>query len=65
MSRDEIIEDMVRELLDAGEDCYLQIRLCLLAQTADNSKLRDFVCKLFAYTDARRPLLISMIGVSR
>ena len=63
MSRDEIIEDMVKELLNTGEERYLQIRLCLLAQTADNPKLRDFVCKLFAYTDVRRPLLISMIGV--
>ena len=63
MSRDEIIEDMVKELLNTGEERYQQIRLCLLAQTAHNSRLRDFVCKLFAYTDARRPLLISMIGV--
>ena len=63
MSRDEIIEDMVKELLDTGEESYLQKKLCLLAQTADNSKLRNFVCKLFAYTDARRPLLISMIEV--
>ncbi len=60
MSRNQIIEEMARELINAGEDVYQEIRLCLLAETANKAKMRNFVNKLFDYTDARRPLLIGM-----
>ena len=58
--RDKLIEGMVNDLLEKGEDEYQKCKLMLLNQTTHSTKLRDFVCKLFAYTDKHRPLLISM-----
>jgi len=60
MSRNQIIEEMARELISAGEDIYQEIRLCFLAETAKEAEMRNFVNKLFDYTDARRLLLIGM-----
>ena len=58
--RNKLIEGMVIELMEKGEDEYQRCKLILLSQTTHSAKLRDFVCKLFAYTDKCRPLLISI-----
>ena len=60
MSNNEMIIGMVNDLLEKGEEEYQTCKLMLLNQTTHSAKLRDFICKLFAYTDKRRPLLIGM-----
>ena len=58
--RNKLIEGMVIDLMEKGEDEYQRCKFVLFSQTTHSTKLRDFVCKLFAYTDKHRPLLISM-----
>ena len=58
--RNKLIEGMVNDLLEKGEEEYQKCKIVLFSQTTDSEKLRDFVCKLFAYTDKCRPLLIDM-----
>lgn len=58
--RNKLIEEMVNDLLEKGEDEYLKCKLVLLSQTKHSTKLRDFIRKLFDYTDKHRLLLISM-----
>ena len=55
--RNEMIIGMVNDLLEKGEEEYQKCKLILFSQTTHSTKL-DFVCKLFAYTDKCRPLLI-------
>ena len=56
--RNKMIIGMVNDLLEKGEEEYQKCKLILFSQTTHSTKLRDFVCKLFAYTDKCRPLLI-------
>ena len=58
--KNKLIEGMVSDLLEKDEGEYQKCKLILFSQTTHNAKLRDFICKLFAYTDKHRPLLISM-----
>ena len=57
---DNLFQSMANDLLEATEERYQQNKLILLANTANNDILREFVLKLFAYTDTQRPLLIGM-----
>lgn len=56
--KNKLIEGMINDLLEKGEDEYRKCKLVLVSQTEHGTKLRDFICKLFTYTDKRRPLLI-------
>lgn len=58
--KNKLIEGMVNDLLAKSENEYQKCKIVLLSQTTDNMRLRDFICKLFDYTDKHRPLLISM-----
>ena len=58
--RNKLIEEMVNDLLEKSEEEYQKCKLILLSQTNNSVKLRSFVYKLFAYTDAKRPLLIEL-----
>ena len=49
--RNKMIIGMVNDLLEKGEEEYQKCKLILFSQTTHSTKLRDFVCKLFAYTD--------------
>lgn len=59
--RNKLIEGMVSDLLEKDEEEYMKCKLMLFAQAAISSeKIKEFIYKLFAYTDKRRPLLIGM-----
>lgn len=58
--RNKLIEGMVADLMEKGEDEYQKCKYVLLSQTTGNEKLKNFIRKLFDYTDKRRPLLICM-----
>lgn len=58
--KNKLIEGMVSDLLEKSESEYQKCKIVLFSQTANNVRLRDFICKLFDYTDKHRPLLISM-----
>ena len=57
--RNKMIIGMVNDLLEKGEEEYQKCKLTLFSHTTHSTKLRDFIYKLFDYTDKRRPLLIS------
>lgn len=61
MSRKEIeIINIANMLVQCTQEGYEENKAILLAVNADNKHLSDFLKKVFAIVDSKRPLLIEM-----
>lgn len=60
--KDKIVVDFITEMLKTTPDDYMEIKLVLVAHSAEKPALAHFLQKVFELVEARRPRLIEMKG---
>lgn len=55
-----IVTETVAELLKMDVDTYNRVKITLLSYQSKYDAYREYLQKLFAFTDRHRPLLIEM-----
>ena len=56
----DVIEEFVKELEKKDLDTYLACKMILLAHTASNPRMNEFLRKAFQIVEARKCVLIEM-----
>lgn len=57
-----LVTESVTELLKMDVDTYNRVKITLLSYQSKYDACREYLQKLFAFTDRHRPLLIGMKG---
>ena len=60
--KEKIIADFITEMLKATPDDYMEIKIILMAHSADNPALLHFLQEAFKLIESHRPLMIGMKG---
>lgn len=55
-----VVRESITALLQKDTADYEQTRLILLSYKSNDEKIKDYLRKLFQFTDMHRPLLIEM-----
>lgn len=58
----ELTVDLVNELLSAGEDTFLEMKLVMMVCMTRNEFADRYLHELFSFVEKRRPLLICCNG---